>query len=927
VIEPGPPSSGRVPTPRRSLVRRDRLTDRLVLPMTVRPRLLLVSAPAGFGKTTLMSQWLTAEEARGSRVVWLSLERHDSDLLRFLTRLVSVLAARIDGFGAGAQALLDASATPSIEVVVGDMLTELDELEEPTVLALDDYHVVDAPAVHEAVTFLLENLPPRCMLAIATRADPALPVARLRGRGELLEIRADDLRFTTDEAGAFLHDVMGLELEGEQVATLDARTEGWAAGLQLAALSLRGHDDPGPLVQAFAGSHRFILDYLVDEVLAGQRAEVSRFLLDTSVLHRLSGELCDALTGRTNGRQLLEELERENVFVVPLDEQRRWYRYHHLFADALRARLLYEQPERVRALHQAASAWFAGNGDLDDAITHALVADADAAADLIELAIPSLRNRRRDRTLRTWLNELPDDVIRGRAMLAALQGWARMSEGDLVGAEGWLAAADRALEIGPAALMHVPDALAEAALARDQELRKLPSTLALYRTAMAQATGDVEATIAQARRALELAAPDDYLSRGGAAGFLGLAAWAAGDLSTAVDTFTDAASSLHAAGNLTDELGMTVVLACMWLGRGQPTEAQRLHEHSLAVADRQPDVSATVVGDLHVGLADVLREQGDLDAAAAHMQIARELGDAASLPENRFRWYTAMAGLLRARDDLAGAVTMLDEAERRHLPGFFPDVRPIAAARARVHIAQGQLAEASMWAKRRQLAVSNPPAYLAEFDQLTLARLLIAQARTDHASVGEEGESSRASLDDVHTLLTRVVAEAELHGRGGSLVEARLVHALAYDAAGAPDAAMTELAAALAAGVPAGWIRIFLDEGQPMERLLQEATARADCGRHARLLLVRAAANHQVADELPRSAGPTHGVTPADEELSEREVEVVRLMATDLSGPEIARQLFVSINTLRTHSKHIFTKLGVNTRRAAVRRAAELELL
>jgi LuxR family transcriptional regulator, maltose regulon positive regulatory protein len=444
---------------------------------------------------------------------------------------------------------------------------------------------------------------------------------------------------------------------------------------------------------------------------------------------------------------------------------------------------------------------------------------------------------------------------------------------------------------------------------------------------MAQATGDVEATVAQARRAIELAAPDDHLSRGGAAGFLGLAAWAAGDLSTAVDTFSDAVSEVHAAGNLTDELGMTVVLACMWLARGRPTEAQRLHEHALAVAERQPDVAATVVGDLHVGLADVLREQGDLDAAAAHLQAARELGDPASLPENRFRWYTAMAGLLQARDDLDGAIAMLDDAERLYLPGFFPDVRPIPAARARVHIARGELAEAWAWAQRRHVGLDDPPVYLAEFDQLTLARLLIAQTRTERDPPGEAGQSSSGSLDDVQPLLTRVLADAEAHGRGGSLLDARLVRALAYDTAGAADEAMTELTAALTAGVPAGWVRIFLDEGQPVERLLQEAAPRADCGGHARLLLASAAASHPVAAELSAPAGPARTGTPTDEELSEREVEVVRLLATDLSGPEIARQLFVSINTLRTHTKHIFTKLGVNTRRAAVRRATELDLL
>jgi LuxR family maltose regulon positive regulatory protein len=663
-------------------------------------------------------------------------------------------------------------------------------------------------------------------------------------------------------------------------------------------------------VDAFTGSHRFVLDYLVEEVLTSQPEDVRGFLLDTSVLLQLTGPLCDALTGRDDGRQRLEILERGNLFVVPLDDQRQWYRYHHLFADALRARLLDRYPDRVPGLHQAASRWHAEHGLLADAVVHAVAGDDfDRAAGLVELALSDLRKHRQDRTLREWLRALPDGVVRRRPLLAAFLAWTRLSEGDLDGAQVWLDDAERALQAGRSADMPaIPASLATAARARDEELRTLPATIALYRASVAQARGDVDGTVAHASRALELAGPDDHLSRGGAAGFLGLAAWAAGDPGTAVDTFSTAVASLHKAGNIADELGGTVVLAGMWVTRGRPAEARRLYERALASAERHEGSLLSTTGDLHVGLADMLREQGDLDAAANHLQLARELGDRASLLENRHRWYTAMAGVLQAHGDLDGAVRMLDEAEPLYLPGFFPDVRPIPALRARVRIAQGRLADAWDWAHEHRVTVADPPAFLAEFNQLTLARLLIGQYRADR---------DRGGIEQARALLDRVVDAAQASGRAGSLVEARLVRALARHATGDTSAAIPDLAAALTDGVPAGYLRLFLDEGPPMNELLRTAERRPECAEYAALVL----------RSSPAAATADAAVPSSDEGLSDRELEVLRLLATELTGPEIARHLFVSVNTLRTHTKHIFAKLDVNTRQAAVRRATELGLL
>lgn len=909
-----------VPEPSRDLVARPRLWQRLESAERGSARLLLVSAPAGFGKTTVLSQWLASTSGAGqARVVaWVSLDAADNDVRRFLGHLITAVRKSNAEIGQEAQAIVDAANDVPADTVLTSFINDLDTLAEATVLALDDYHVITARAVHDVLGFLLDHLPQQVRVAIATRSNPPLSLARLRSNRGLVELRAADLRFTSEEAAILLNDVMGLDLATGVIHVLEERTEGWAAGLQLAALSLRGRDDVDAFIDAFAGSHRFVLDYLVEEVLDRQTEDVRQFLLDTSVLREMSAPLCKALTGRTDAHELLEALERNNLFVVPLDDQRTWYRYHHLVADALRARLHAQHPERVGELHRVASRWHAEHGSLDDAVTHATASgDVERTADLVELALPGLRRNRRDDTVREWVHSIPGDVTRRRGLLATFMAWSRLGQGDLDGVEEWLDAAENALttrqdvaidELGPAPAIAIR--------ARKQELRELPAMIAVYRASVAQARGDVEGTIAHARRALDMAGPADHFPRGAAAGFVGLAAWAAGDLTTAVDTFSQAVASLHAAGNVADELGATVVLANMWLARGRPDEARRLYERALAAATGHPGILATT-GDLHVGLADILREQGEPDAAAEHLETARRLGDRGSLPENRHRWYTTSAGLLRAQGDLDGAVETLERAEPLYQPGFFPEVRPIPAIKARLRIAQGRLADATDWAREHGLTVADTPTFLSEFNQLTLARLLIAEHRANARGTDPDG-----SLEDVVRMLDHIVGSAEAAGRTGSLVEARMVRALAHEATGTVEAALDDLAFAATIGVPAGFCRLFLDEGTPMERLLHAIVQRRQdqaAAEHAGRLLAAAAKGE-------RSAGAGAAVV-SDEVLSDRELEVLRLLATDLTGPEIAGQLYVSVNTLRTHTKHIFTKLEVNTRRAAVSKAADLDLL
>ena len=908
------------PARRPQLVARRRLTERLDTTLEAGHRLTLVSAPAGFGKTTLVGDWVahlggTRPDTRGA---WLSLDDGDNDLTRLLAHVVAALHnVGLDVDDAVVDSLHTASTTAALTALVNDLTTAgVHRPHTRWILVLDDYHAIEAVEVHEAVAFLVDHLPGHLHLLITTRSDPPLALARLRSRGQLTELRAADLRFTPGEAQEFLNRVMGLDLTASDVQALEERTEGWIAGLQLAALSLQGVPERGAIdgfIEAFTGSNRFVIDYLADEVLARKPTRVRDFLLRTAILDRLTGSLCDAVTGRVDSNRALEELERDNVFVVPLDDHRCWYRYHHLFADVLRARLLAEQPALVPGLHQRAGDWYSTHDLVPDAVRHSIAAqDFGRAAYLMEEALPQLRRARQDSLMLAWIRSLPEPVVRRSPVLSILSGWSLLMSGDLDAVEARLDDADRALAAGA----HDKDLAA--GWADTEDLRTAPATIFVYRASLAQARGDVAGTVRDARHALDLAGPGDHFVRGAAGGFLGLAAWAAGDIQQALSTFGEAVRSLHAAGNVVDELDSTVVLADMWLAAGRPGRARRLYEQALATATGNGEPFPRATPDLYVGLAELDRERDDLGNAEAHLQTARVLGEGGSITENRHRWFVAMAQLRATGGDYDTARHLLDEAAAVYRRGFYPDIRPIAAMKARVQIAEGDVTSAAEWAQDRGLRVDDDPDHLHEYEYLTLVRLVLARHRA-------------APYPDVIVavlgLLDRMHAAAAHARRDGSLLEIRMLQALAHHAAGDLPHALAALHRSFAeAPEPDGYVRLYLDEGAPMLDLLDHAAGVADAGKTRDGKGVRRQAR-RLLQHASRSVATAVGPLPLIDTLSPRELQVLRLLDSELTGPEIARELYVTLNTLRTHTKRIFTKLDVTTRGAAVRRARERGLL
>ena len=891
------------PRRRREVVRRTRLTEQMTIER--QPALTLISAPAGFGKTTLLTEWFGHNADNERRAAWLALDPADNDPLIFGAYLIAALRSLAPDVGSEAESLLQASQP--LHAVTGSLINDLEWLDADVALVLDDYHVIDAADIHEAVCLLVEHAPPRFHLVVATRVDPPLPLARWRARRELVELRAADLRFTADEAASYFADSMHLQLSAAEVGALEARTEGWIAALQLAALSLRGRDNVGAFIDNFAGDDRFVVDYLVEEVLDRQSHAVRSFLLHTSVLDRLTGGLCDAVTLGTDGRATLEQLDRSNLFLVPLDDRRHWYRYHHLFADVLHARLIDEDPDMIEELHRRAGNWYSANGEPAKAIEHAMAGHhVDDAARLIELVAPAMRQRRQEGTLRRWLEALPNDLFADRPVLAMCLIGARMATGETAGVEPLLQLVEASLQqTEPSPIVFDTDMF-----------EHLPVQLLIQRAGLALLSGDLDSTTAYATRALTLVEPSDRFRRGSATALIALAHWAAGNLDKAVQCYTEAINDLAAAGHLADMLGCSLALADIQIAQGKLSDAQRTFDTGLRWTTEHPGLRGAA--DMHVGLSEVLIERNDLDAAAHHLETSNGLGESAGLPQHAYRWRVTMARLQRASGDLESALELIDQAAPLYDTDFSPPVRPVDAIRARVQLAHGQLDAALRWVSERGLTADDELSYIHEYEHITLARVLIAR----HAAAPDSH-----AVDDAVRLLQRLLVAAEHGGRTGTVIEVQILLASAHDARHDTAAATTALQDALRRAEPDGHIRLFLHAGPSVTSLLRSLASRDHATAHARRVL--AAIDTIAATTTPDRSGvarPAVAVAARRglvDELSSRELDVLRLLRSDLSGPEIARELHVSMNTLRTHTKNIYTKLGATSRREATRRATE----
>jgi LuxR family transcriptional regulator, maltose regulon positive regulatory protein len=895
-----------VPVAGPDLVPRPRLAERL--DEGLGRGLVLVCAPAGYGKTVLLAEW--ARQARFP-VAWLSLDASDNDAARFWRHAVAALDRACPGIGERLSPLLGPPPPPSFEVLVTALINELAAQgdADEQLLVLDDYHVVHSPPVHASLGFLLAHRPPRLHVLLASRADPPLPLARLRARGQLAEVRAADLRFTAGEAAALLARVaagQGGQLPQAAVAALTDRTEGWAAGLQLAGLSLRAQPDVGSFVAAFTGSHRHVLDFLAEEVLEQQDEQVRAFLLETSVLERLSGQLCDAVTGHSGSQALLERIERAGLFLVPLDEVRSWWRYHHLFADLLRARLLDQQPAQAARLHRNAASWYQQNGLADDAIAHAAAAgDTTWAARLIEQHFDAVFYLRGEaETIQRWLAALPAALVRSRPRLMLAQALMAASSGRLAAVEPLLDQAERALAGADGEPFEPSTGKAFSVLAN------VPAMIAGLRCYLAELQDDAEATAMFASRVEAELGEGEWQLSSIIQGFRATAEWLRGRVAEAERAFVASFTGRRVAGLTTMAAVAGYELGVVQRAQGRLDAAARTAREVLeftAPPGRPPLPGA---GPGYVALAELAYQRNDLDTALRRViegiALCRQFVYTTLLGIG----LATLAWIRQATGDPVGALEAMGEAMQA-APGPPGLLNPVPAQWARLLLAHGDLAGAARWVKDCGLDAGDVPDYPREQGYLVLARVLLAKGRPGQALA----------------LLDRLHAAATTQDRTGSLIEIGVLRALALAAVGEQAGALDVLAEAVTLACPQDYVRVFADEGPPMAALLGKLIAQR-AGQAAAGVppgyLARLRRAFEAGQAGPGAAAAVPGLA---EQLTSRELEVLTMLAAGRSNQAIAAELVVSLDTVKKHVSHLLAKLGAASRTEAAARARDLSLI
>ncbi len=923
-----------IPPRRSNVVARPRLIQRLEEGLSPGCRLLLLSAPPGSGKTTLIAEWIhgRSRPAPALATAWLSLDEGDNDPARFLAHLVAALQQFEAGLGENALAAFQSPQPPPVEAVLTALLNELITLaDQPTsvpghafVLVLDDYHAIDAQPVHHTLSFLLDHLPPHVHVVLSTRADPPLPLSRLRSRGSMIELRAADLRFLPQEAAALLTDVMGLCLSEQDIAQLEARTEGWATGLQLAALALRPilatkldssvpeQEQVSSFIQTFSGDDRFVADYLVEEVLQRQPESIQAFLLQTSILKVLCAPLCAAVTGHGGAQAILEDLERSNMFVIPLDRRRQWYRYHHLFADLLRHRLQQTGIELMRTLHRRASEWFIENDGPAEAVRHALAAeDYERAAGLIEERAWALMSLGESATYLDWLKALPDDVVSAHPRLVLLHAWALIAATQLDAIEPLLKGIQRRLS-------EAGRDVGQDSWTRGSEQQALEGEIAAIRATVAGMQGNAKAVAAHAHRALSKLPEDEQLLRGVLYNALGTAYEYRGDAAGASQAFAEAAALSRSAENT-----LIALIALGNLAQQQDTQG-KLHQaadtcrEALALAAQQAEPAPSgekrgpspAVGMAYVELGRLYCEWNDLDEAIRNLETGISIGKRSGIVELEAIGHVAMVRARLAQRDLEGARQAMREAER--LADRYEVSAGLASQistwRARLWLAEGNRVAVARWTSELRLSPEDGWLPQHQAAQVVYARLLLAEKRPEAAL----------------PVLDRLIRAAQEQDRTGQIIELLVLQTLAHGMVGQTDSAIAALGQALVLAEPQGYVRTFVDEGEAMIGLLAGAAARGVASAYAQSLIAAFCPEQLGSSAETLVRRPTGGLV---EPLSERELEVLRLVASGLSNREIAQELVITVGTTKWHLSNIYSKLDVHSRMQAAALARTLGLI
>lgn len=885
-----------------NLLSRYRLIEKLN--QSIQYKLTLISAPAGYGKTTLLSDYI---RECGLSVAWLSLDEGDDDIKRFLLYVISALQTINPKFGMSNVSLLDSPQQISIESILTDLINELSKTMENFILVLDDYHLIESNEIDETLLFIIDHLPHQMRLVISSRTDPSLPLPRLRARGHMAEIREKELRFNLEEVGTFLESSMGINISANNVATLESHTEGWITGLQLAAISMQGLDNPEEIsrfVGNFSSSHRFILDYLIDEVLQ-QRPEGTReFLLQTSILDRLSDALCNAVTGRDNCQEILETLESANLFIIPLDNERVWYRYHHLFGELLQFRLQRATPQLIPELHRRASAWYAENDAMSEAIAHSLAAeDFKQAAQLTEQTFFDRMSRGEDLSMMlARLVAIPDNIIRAHPRLGVMFAW-------------MLSLTLKLDEVEPR-LVDVETRFA------DQLPEDLKRQIAFIRVEVLRHQGDFLKTIAGSLQILETLPEEmSFTDQQTYTGLVSNLAWGyllAGDVNMAQKWFRESIAIGQHSITLT-LLGL-FGLALTWELKGQLQQAFETCYYGFQLVEETPqkiggEVPARVY--MHLKLGNLLREQDQLKEAERHLTRGLELGQKWNYIGDTMRdGYLDLSKLRLAQGDFPGALDVLHQAEQ--LIPYYRSIQSfgdtIEAHKARVNLAwatasgnSGHLNPVTNWVDKRDFLVSRSTESInEEFEYLVWVRLLIAQNQSEKAIRALEG----------------LIESATENGRFGRVIEMKILQSLAHQALGDFMKALTALGSALFMAEPEGYVRLFVDEGPPMKELLQKAIAGGVAVDYVSRLLSRFDWEREHTDTIKDPQQST-----LIEPLSRRELEVLGLLAEGSTNQEIAEKLVIAVTTAKKHVSNILGKLGVTNRTQAVTRARELKLL